>query len=154
MKVFLLVLRRSGTTAFFEPMRQDKGFVCCDEPSNGMLRDLPGGNEWGTQDEFLQLLKRDPAKLWSLRRPISRISEIIEEFAQDGKAHFGDRFISLYLNDFCDDPKSAMERLYKLLGANCPEFDYDIIRRASPPAFAGHRNWKRHHDMAGLDLKG
>jgi len=78
-KIFLVAMRRSGTTTFFELMRQDARFRCYDEPFNGMLRDMPGGNQWGTQTEFISLFQENPAKFWSLFRPISGNSEITPE---------------------------------------------------------------------------
>jgi hypothetical protein len=285
MRIFLVALRRSGTTAFFDLMRQDKRFTCFDEPFNPMLRDLPGGNEWGTHEEFLRLFERDPSRFWDLFRPLQGITEITPELTEkqreflrylhasaentfmdftrlnfkiaelaeiapdailihlhrapacfasshllpsiwlrrrklkymrarfkfwttskkydfwgmetiigrhpgsafgqllrfhglepeaifklpavarlmaywkvaydrveaDGKAMFGERFLSLRFEDFCRDPASFMTALYGRLGVEAPTFDFSRLHSANPPAFSGHPNWRKFADAVGLD---
>jgi len=69
--IYIIGLRRSGTTIFWNTIRQDKRFVCYDEPFNPHLRaHIENGknNEKKTNDEYLarpDLIK----KYWSSIQP-------------------------------------------------------------------------------------
>jgi len=79
MNIFIVGMRRSGTTIFWKTFRQDKRFVCYDEPFNSLLYELPAENEKGTRTEFIKLYKGDAVKFRSLFSPIS-----VEEELQSG----------------------------------------------------------------------
>ncbi|MBI1338492.1 MAG: hypothetical protein GC164_16235 [Phycisphaera sp.] len=60
MNIFIIGLRRSGTTIFWEMFRQDARFVCYDEPYNPMLDELPEEHDKMVRAEFITLYNRDP----------------------------------------------------------------------------------------------
>ncbi|MGZ0656215.1 sulfotransferase [Coraliomargarita sp. W4R53] len=57
--IFIVGLRRSGTTIFWETLRQNKSFVSFDEPFNPLLTELPLQNRKRTRDEFIEVFNRD-----------------------------------------------------------------------------------------------
>jgi len=73
--VYIVGLRRSGTTIFWEIFRQDKRFLCFDEPFNPHLRgyvELNINNKKGTLDEYLAhpLVVR---RWWSCIQPYEEV---------------------------------------------------------------------------------
>jgi hypothetical protein len=80
-KLFILGLRRSGTTIFWETLRQDSRFTCYDEPFNPLLRELPAEHPKRTRRELIALFDRDPEKFWQIFAPIGRIQELQEGFS-------------------------------------------------------------------------
>ena len=70
MNVFILGLRRSGTTIFWETLRQDVRFTCYDEPFNPHLKELPVQNEKATRDEFISLYAQDETSFKDAYAPI------------------------------------------------------------------------------------
>ena len=59
MKVLILCLRRSGSTEFWKMFRQDKRFICYDEPFNPMLCELPREFLKKTNNEFINLYNKN-----------------------------------------------------------------------------------------------
>ena len=76
MKIFLIGLRRSGTTAFFELFRQDRRLVCFDEPFNPMIRDIPDRDEWGTKREFIDVYDKAPVVFWAKYAELDGLDEL------------------------------------------------------------------------------
>ena len=79
MNVFIVGLRRSGTTAFWGMWRQDARFACYNEPFNAQLSNVgapgwPGGRF--TAREYVELYERDPAQFWRRYAPIPRHGEL------------------------------------------------------------------------------
>jgi hypothetical protein len=87
MRLFILGLRRSGTTVFWESFRRDARLVGYDEPFNPLLRELPRPEPKGTRDEFIALLGRDPERFWSLFCPIDRAGELQEGLSDPQRAY-------------------------------------------------------------------
>ncbi len=59
MKILILCLRRSGSTAFWKMFRQDRRIVCYDEPFNPMLKSLPKEFLKKTNTEIIKLYNED-----------------------------------------------------------------------------------------------
>lgn len=76
MNVFIVGLRRSGTTIFWETLRQDNRFICYDEPFNPHLEELPAQNVKKTRDEFIRLYEQDTTNFQDKYVPISFKQEI------------------------------------------------------------------------------
>ena len=79
MRVFLIGLRRSGTTVLFELFRQDARFVCFDEPFNHMIRDIPTRDEWGSKAEFIDLYNSAPKLFWKKYAYINGLDELRDQ---------------------------------------------------------------------------
>lgn len=79
MKVFIIGLRRSGTTIFWQALRQDSRFVCYEEPFNPLLRELPAENAKGTWDEFIQLFNENSVRFRSMFAPIRPEEELCSQ---------------------------------------------------------------------------
>lgn len=79
MRIFILGLRRSGTTIFWETFRSDPRLFCLDEPFNPLLRELPLEHEKRTRREFIEMFRRDPDRFWKAYAPIGRIEELQED---------------------------------------------------------------------------
>jgi hypothetical protein len=78
MRIFLIGLRRSGTTAFFDLFRQDARLTCFDEPFNPMIRDIPARDEWGTKAEYIRVYDDAPDRFWHKYAYIDGLDEIRE----------------------------------------------------------------------------
>lgn len=284
MNVFIVGLRRSGTTIFWRTFRQDRRLLCFDEPFNPMLRGLPDENPKGTWDEFIDLHREDPVGFerrfapipldeelatgmsaeqraylgWLLERGDrvvcdfvrcafklgtlhaidpdavlvhlhrapeafasshmlpsggtwrrktmnllrratfwrrssdynnARLEDVIGRSAQSpfgrllcdrdhdaarvygapavarllafwlvhyrevettGRCLFGDRFVSVGFEAFCEDPGAALAHIYQARGWRIPDLAYERIRPANPGFRPGHRRWKRSWQAAGM----
>lgn len=73
--IFILGLRRSGTTIFWKTLRQDKNLLCFDEPFNPNLINLPKNNSKNTYDEFISLFNKSNHKFTSSFAPITPENE-------------------------------------------------------------------------------
>lgn len=69
--IFILGLRRSGTTVFWESIRKCTHYTCFDEPFNPLLFDLPLENPKQTRAEFIDLYLREPEMFRSRFSPIN-----------------------------------------------------------------------------------
>ena len=76
MRLFVLGMRRSGTTVFWRTFRQDRRLVSYNEPFNPVLYRLPDDDIWGTADEYRTLLRRDPGDFWARLAPIAPEEEL------------------------------------------------------------------------------
>lgn len=83
MKIFVIGLRRSGTTVFFDTFRQDRSLTCFDEPFNAMIRDIPDRDEWGSKKEYVDLYHKDPAQFWTKYAYILGIDELRPNLTPD-----------------------------------------------------------------------
>jgi hypothetical protein len=81
MRIFILGLRRSGTTIFWETFRQDRRLRCYNEPWNPVLRELPAEIPNGSRREFIERFREDPAAFWRHFAPIGRIEELQSDFS-------------------------------------------------------------------------
>lgn len=80
--IAVVALRRSGTTALWNLLRQDRRYTCYDEPFSRLLHDLPAENQKRTRAEFIALYNRDPQRFRDLYAPISRGEEVTREFSE------------------------------------------------------------------------
>ena len=79
MRIIILGLRRSGTTAFWRTWRQDERFVCFDEPFNhftGLVDDPSWRSLRYTSIEKQKLWERDPKEFWDHFVSIDRLGEL------------------------------------------------------------------------------
>jgi len=77
--IFVVGLRRSGTTIFWETLRQDQRFRCYDEPFNPKLVMLPQPHPKGTWDEFIEVYNADPQQFKARFAPIRPEDEASEQ---------------------------------------------------------------------------
>jgi hypothetical protein len=77
--IFVVGLRRSGTTIFWETLRQDERFRCYDEPFNPKLALLPQPHPKQTWDEFIDLYNGDPQQFKAHFSPIRPEDEPSEQ---------------------------------------------------------------------------
>jgi len=79
-KLIIVGLRRSGTTIFWESLRQDGRLRCYDEPFNPLLQSLTGEmlEIIKHPEEFQDLLRNDPLDFWERFAPIDPSSELHE----------------------------------------------------------------------------
>jgi hypothetical protein len=84
MRLFILGLRRSGTTAFWDVFRQDGRFLAYNEPFNPLLRNA-GDAAWIARypayREFHQLWARDPGLFWRRYRAVQGLEEIQDDLS-------------------------------------------------------------------------
>jgi hypothetical protein len=99
MNVFILGLRRSGTTIFWETLRQDKRFIAYDEPFNPLLVDLPLQNRKQTRDELIKVYQKDPVAFQQNFAPIP-----LEEEFQPGLTEAQANYLK-WLLQHSDKPK-------------------------------------------------
>ena len=81
-QVFVVTLRRSGSTIFWETLRQDSSFLAFNEPFNPSIRRL-GDPRWIEPNrrhysEYEQLLERDGARFWDHFEAIHDVQELQE----------------------------------------------------------------------------
>jgi hypothetical protein len=81
--IFILGVRRSGTTIFWETLRQDKRYVCFDEPFNPHLFELPKQNKKKTRDEFIDLYNQSPDDFKEMFSPIYTHEEHVDELSSN-----------------------------------------------------------------------
>ena len=74
--VFILGLRRSGTTLLFNILRQDKRFVSFDEPFSPAIRDVPNYFAKGTWNSYYRIFEEGPREFWDLISSISWDEEL------------------------------------------------------------------------------
>ncbi len=76
MKILIVCLRRSGSTAFWRIFRQDERLLCFDEPFNPMLKQLPRRFLKKTNDEFIEVYKKDKKNFLEKFSPIDYFEEV------------------------------------------------------------------------------
>jgi hypothetical protein len=87
MRIFILGLRRSGTTIFWETFRQDPRLVCFNEPWNPMLRELPAELPNLSRRELIEVFRKDPGAFWRQFAPIGRSEELQDDFSDRQAAY-------------------------------------------------------------------
>ena len=94
MKVFILGIRHSGTTPFWQVFRQDPRFRCYNEPFNPEIRHI-GAPDWpntGVYGEYLEMMRREPARFWETYRAIHGLEEL-----QEGLSDAQERYLRYLL---------------------------------------------------------
>ncbi|MCP4613423.1 MAG: sulfotransferase [Planctomycetes bacterium] len=126
MCVFIIALRRSGTTIFWRTLRQDRRFVSYDEPFNPILHNLPAQDAKGTRDEFIRLFKQNINRFRTLFKPIPPEEELHPKLNLQQQEYLR-WLISTGKNVICDttrcnfkvrslyeiDPKAILIHLYR-----------------------------------------
>lgn len=91
MKVFVLGLRRSGTTAVWRTIKQDKRFHPYNEPFNPLIRGI-GETQWFNEHrkyyhEYYQLMKRDGVVFWDKFSAIHELEELQTGFSDRQRSY-------------------------------------------------------------------
>jgi len=73
--IFILGLMHSGTTIFWKAFRNDKRFMCFDEPFSG-LESLCGNTYPNSRAELAALVAADPGTFWSRYSPLNSLDEL------------------------------------------------------------------------------
>ena len=123
MRLFILGLRRSGTTVFWESFRPDRRFACYDEPFNPILNELPAPEPKGTRDEWIALFRRNPERFWRLFSPIAGVEEL-QESLSDRQREYLEYVVASSENCVMD-----MTRCH---------FKLEALREVVPDAFVVH----------------
>ena len=74
-----------------------------------------------------------------------------DEVEKDGRRLFGDRFISLSFNDFCNDPEGVLKNIYAAAGITYVNRDLDWIHKPHGAHKSSHKKWIEYADIIGLD---
>jgi sulfotransferase family protein len=74
-----------------------------------------------------------------------------EEADTNGRRLFGDRFISLNFNDFCNDPEGVLKNIYATAGITYPNMDIEWIQKPHNAYQSSHKKWREYADILGLD---
>lgn len=86
--LWILGLRRSGTTAIWRMFRGLDQYVCYDEPFNPkLLAELPNQHRKGTWDEFIRLWEEDRRQFLQKMTVLSPEDETLPELSQDSEAY-------------------------------------------------------------------
>ena len=88
MRILVLGLRRSGTTIFWQTLRQDRRLFCLNEPFNPYLREVPVEIPNRSRTEFIRVFRKDPQLFWRVFAPIGRIEELQEDLNDRQVAYF------------------------------------------------------------------
>lgn len=90
MVIYILGLRRSGTTAFWQTCCQDERFMGFNEPFNPVLRRV-GDDAWVRSHtdyrQFRALYDQDPAVFWDRYAPIDRHGELQDGLSDKQRAY-------------------------------------------------------------------
>ncbi len=70
-----------------------------------------------------------------------------EKAESDGRRYFGERFISQSFDRFCNDPESALVRVYALLDMPLPEFAFTRIHPPHGPHDRQSPMWKKYCEL-------
>lgn len=74
--IFIVALRRSGTTAFWSLFRNCPSHICFDEPFNDLLENLPHENRKGTNNELIEIYRQDPERFRKVFAKIEYADEL------------------------------------------------------------------------------
>lgn len=85
MKVFIIGLRRSGTTAFWRSFRNDPRLVCFDEPFSPELMRLPLDHPKRIWGEYIE--RFDPADFWGRYTSIGPEQELEPSLTESQRAY-------------------------------------------------------------------
>jgi len=91
MKIFVLGLRHSGTTPFWQVFRQDPRFRCYNEPFNPEIRRIvsPAWKSIGVYEEYVELSRREPQRFWETYRSIPGLEELQTGLSDHQVAYLG-----------------------------------------------------------------
>jgi hypothetical protein len=131
-RIFILGLRRSGTTIFWESFRSDPRLRCFNEPWNPVLRELPVEIPNRSRREFIELFRQDPRAFWRHFAPIELIEELQEDLSDRQVAYL--RYLIDPFDAICIDETRCHFRLGALREA-VPDATIVHLFRA-PAAFA------------------
>ena len=81
MRIFILGLRRSGTTIFWESFRKDRRLLCFNEPFNPALYELPVEIPNRSRREVIEIFRKDPETFWRRFAPIAVTEELQHGFS-------------------------------------------------------------------------
>ena len=109
MRIFILGLRRSGTTIFWETFHQDRRLHCFNEPWNPMLRELPVDIPNRSRREFIEIFRKDPPAFWRHYAPIGRLEELQDDFSDRQVAYL--RYLIDPFDSTCIDETRCHFRL-------------------------------------------
>jgi hypothetical protein len=132
LRIFIVGLRRSGTTIFWETFRQDRRLHCFNEPWNPMLRELPLEIPNLSRREFVELFRKDPPAFWRHYAPIGRIEELQGDLSDRQEAYL--RYLMDQSDSTCLDTTRCHFRLAALARV-APDATVVHLFRA-PAAFA------------------
>ena len=78
MPILLIIqgLRRSGTTIFWQTLRQDRRLLCYDEPFNQYVHSVPDKGILKHHEEFVRLVEKDGPEFWERFTPIHFTDEL------------------------------------------------------------------------------
>ena len=82
MKLFILGLRRSGTTIFWKSFRKDSRLLCYDEPFNPTLIDIGAPDTKKTLAEFRRVYEKDPRRWCDSFAPIEYAEQLQESLGE------------------------------------------------------------------------
>jgi hypothetical protein len=68
-----------------------------------------------------------------------------------GRRLFGDRFISLNFNDFCNDSEGILKKIYAAAGIPNINRDLAWIHKPHGAYQSSHKKWIEYADIIGLD---
>jgi hypothetical protein len=111
-RIFILGLRRSGTTIFWDTFRPDPRLRCYNEPWNPVLRELPVEIPNRSRREFIEIFRKDPAAFWRSFAPIELLEELQEDLS-DRQVAYLRRLIDPY-DRVCIDETRCHFRLAAL----------------------------------------
>lgn len=112
MRIFILGLRRSGTTIFWEAFRQDRRLRCYNEPWNPVLRQLPVEIPNRSRREFIEVFQKDPRAFWRNFAPIELLEELQDDFSDRQIAYL--RYLIDPFDSICIDETRCHFRLAAL----------------------------------------
>ncbi len=112
MRIFIVGLRRSGTTISWDTFRQDRRLLCYNEPFNPMLRGVPIEIPNRSRTEFIELFRRDSWAFWRHFAPIGRIEELQDDLSDWQVAYL--RFLMSRAESICLDTTRCHFRLAAL----------------------------------------
>lgn len=98
MRIFILGLRRSGTTIFWKMFRQDARLLAVNEPFNPALSEMPVELPNESRRELIEIFREDPQDFWRRFAAIATTEELHEHltdrqrdwlrFLLDRQSHF------------------------------------------------------------------
>lgn len=101
MRIFIVGLRRSGTTIFWESFRPDPRLRCVNEPFNPALCTLPEEIPNRSRREVIEIFRKDPQDFWRRFAPIG-VAEELQHTLSDRQAAYL-RFLMEGADGFCTD---------------------------------------------------
>jgi hypothetical protein len=121
-----------------------------------------GYNHW-SQEDIANYYIKDVAKRKDLEDQPAYIKllfiwkEFNEKMISDGKKYFGDKFLSIEHESFCNDPVCQITKIYNFLNLEIPQNVVQWVKenvKAPRPLFAAKDpRWKEALEMLDIDLK-